>query len=253
MNDLDRRRATAFVLAGVVVPLVIAYFGVQALVGDRPVARPARVIVGEAGGVIMTPGPSPLPTSVPTSVPTPVPTPVPSAVPTPPPTDRPAPEPTIEPTAVPSAAPTAEPPAAAPQPTDAEVTSTPPPASAAAPSTSPVPASPPPAAVAVTAGPADAVAAFYRRVSEGSFDAAYALWSDRMKAAYPRSTNLDGRFAETASVTFTELRVASQSPEAATVQANFVERYDGGGSREFVGYWRLVLVDGAWLLDEPTY
>jgi hypothetical protein len=100
---------------------------------------------------------------------------------------------------------------------------------------------------------ADTVAAFYRRVSDGDFDAAYGLWSDRMKAAYPRRTNLDGRFAETASVTFTELRVVSQSQEAATVQTNFVERYEGGGSRQFIGYWRLVLVDDAWLLDEPTY
>jgi hypothetical protein len=108
--------------------------------------------------------------------------------------------------------------------------------------------------VAVAGGPDDAVAAFYQRVADGDFDAAYALWSDRMKATYqPREANLDDRFAETASITFTELRVASQSGDAATVQANFVERYDGGGSREFIGYWRLVRSGGGWLLDEPNY
>jgi hypothetical protein len=37
------------------------------------------------------------------------------------------------------------------------------------------------------------------------------------------------------------------------VQANFTETYDSGSSNRFVGYWRLVRVDGRWLLDDPTY
>jgi hypothetical protein len=37
------------------------------------------------------------------------------------------------------------------------------------------------------------------------------------------------------------------------VQADFVETNDAGDSREFIGYWRLVLVSGRWLLDAPTY
>lgn len=99
----------------------------------------------------------------------------------------------------------------------------------------------------------DAVIAFYRHATEGDFDEAYALWSDRMKATYSRAENLDGRFAGTAGVTFDQLVVAEESERSATVQANFTETYDSGGSRDFVGYWRLVLADNRWLLDEPHY
>jgi hypothetical protein len=37
--------------------------------------------------------------------------------------------------------------------------------------------------------------------------------------------------------------VAEVSGQSATVQANFTETYDSGASRQFIGYWRLVLVD----------
>lgn len=129
------------------------------------------------------------------------------------------------------------------------------PAPRATPAPTLAPTAPPaatPAPVAV-AGPDDAVAAFYRHVVAERFDEAYALWSDRMKATYPRADNLDGRFDATESITFDALFVASQSAGEATVQANFTERYDGGSSRQFVGFWRLVREDGRWLLDEPNY
>jgi hypothetical protein len=74
-----------------------------------------------------------------------------------------------------------------------------------------------------------------------------------MKATYPRQENLDDRFDDTASITFEQLFVASRTSRTATVQANFVETYDSGSSREFIGYWELVLVDGRWLLDAPHY
>ena len=74
-----------------------------------------------------------------------------------------------------------------------------------------------------------------------------------MKATYPRHENLDQRFDTTAAITFHQLEVVEQTAAAAVVQANFTETYDGGSSREFVGFWRLVLIDGRWLLDEPHY
>ena len=107
--------------------------------------------------------------------------------------------------------------------------------------------------IVALAQPDDAVVAFYRHAAEGNFDAAYALWSDRMKATYPREGNLDGRFAETASIAFDQLFLAEQTDRTATVQANFTETYDSGSSRQFIGYWRLVQVNGRWLLDEPHY
>lgn len=149
-----------------------------------------------------------------------------AAAPTPTPTSTPAPSPSS--TTVP--APTSEP--------------------TEAPTQTPGPATPAPVAIAA---PDDAVAAFYDHVAAGRFDEAYALWSARMKDAYPREGNLDGRFEDTADIAFDTLEVANQSATQATVQANFTETYDGGSSQRFVGYWRLVRVDGRWLLDEPTY
>ena len=120
----------------------------------------------------------------------------------------------------------------------------------------PAPVAPSPAPTAAPIGgadPADAVASFYGHVTGGNFDAAYALWNQRMKSAYPRASNLDGRFDDTAAITFSQLSVAEMSGESATVQANFTETYESGASRQFIGYWRLRLVAGQWLLEEPHY
>jgi hypothetical protein len=194
--------------------------------GEPPnqVAR-QTIEVGVPGGEVIsqaTPTATPQPTSSATVAPsaTPEPTPGPTIAVTPAPTPAAtiAPQPTV--------APTASPPSPTPAPT---------------------------AIVVAVATPADAVAAFYGNVAAGNFDAAYDLWSDRMRATYPRTENLDERFDETASITFQQLFIAEQAADRATVQANFTETYDSGSSRQFIGYWRLVLVDGRWLLDEPHY
>jgi hypothetical protein len=185
------------------------------------VATPS-IVIGMPGGVAVeiatsTPQPTPPPT-----------TPTPSTA-----TPRPTPEPTAAATpALATAAPAATP--------------------TVTPATVPPSVTPTPAVVAV-ADPADAVAAFYGYASSGQFDAAYSLWSGRMRATYSRQENLDERFDQTASVDFQELSVAEQTADRATVQANFTETYDSGSSRVFVGYWQLVLADGVWLLDEPHY
>ncbi|HEX2884227.1 MAG TPA: protein kinase [Candidatus Limnocylindria bacterium] len=138
---------------------------------------------------------------------------------------------------------------ASPTPTVASATPAPQPSTA---TPAPQPPAETPIAVAATT-PEDSVMAFYGYVEAGRFDEAYALWSARMRADYPRQVNLDDRFADTADITFTTLSLASQSGDRATVQANFTETYDSGSSRQFVGYWELVRVDGRWLLDHPTY
>jgi hypothetical protein len=191
---------------------------------DSAASAHPSIVIGTPGGVavdIDTSTPQATPTSPPPTTPTP-----PTATP------RPTPEPTAA--ATPAQATVA--PAATPT-----VTPAPPPSVA-----------PTPAVVAVS-DPTDAVAAFYGYASSGQFDAAYSLWSERMRAAYPRQENLDERFDQTASVDFQDLSVAEQTADRATVQANFTETYDSGSSRVFVGYWQLVLVDGVWLLDEPHY
>jgi hypothetical protein len=206
---------------GAAVALVIAV----ALFLRQPVDEAAHeasttVTVGVPGGEVIaqaTPVPTIRPGGTPsaTAAPTPLPA---TAAPTP--AATPVPQPTLATTADPA------PPASTPAPT---------------------------AVVVAVAGPDDAVAAFYGHAAGGNFDAAYALWSARMRAAYPRQENLDGRFAETASIAFEQLFVAEQTDGAATVQANFTETYDSGATRDFIGYWQLVRVDGRWLLDRPHY
>lgn len=161
-------------------------------------------------------------------------------------------EATPTPTAVPTARPTAAP-TEAPVPTPTPTLRPTPTAAPAGPITAPGPPAPTAAAASAVKDPADSVASFYANAAAGQFDAAYGLWSARMKAAYPRQANLDDRFDETADITFSSLYVARQTAGSATVQANFTETYDGGSSRRFVGYWNLVWVGGRWLLDAPTY
>jgi hypothetical protein len=207
----------------------VAYFGIAVVLATgvarddgQPTAAPARsIVVGEPGGAVTSASTVPAQPSH-RMTPTPEPTPMVTAELTPMPTPMPPPPP-------PPATPAQTVPVT-PQATEA----------------------PTPVIVAL-AQPDDAVAAFYRHVVAGTFDAAYALWSERMRATYPRQENLDDRFAGTAQITFTELFVAEQDGGGATVQANFVETYDSGASRQFIGFWRLVLVGGRWLLDEPHY
>jgi hypothetical protein len=170
----------------------------------------------------------------------------PSADPTPPPSPNEAP------TEAPSSSAPAPPAPATPVPATPAPATPVPTAPLVVAAATPAPAQPATVALAI-AGPADSVAAFYAHVVDGSFDRAYALWSERMRATYPRQENLDQRFDETAAIDFQQLYVAEQTDTTATVQANFTETSDAGSSRQFIGYWRLIQVDGRWLLDWPSY
>ena len=231
MDEHIRRRAVALwaLRAGLAGGLlgVVLFSLVTAASPDADVpTRTPGIIVGIPGGAVIQAAPSS------TSAPLPTPT-TRGAAPA-------TPAPTPGATATPAPAPTAASPVAPPSvgPPPATVPSTPVPTAAV---------------VAVVGAPEAAVATFYRHVLAGEFDAAYAVWSERMNSTYPRDGNLDERFDQTADITFSELFTAERTDTTAVVQANFTETYDSGGSRNFIGYWRLVLVDGRWLLDEPHY
>ena len=192
---------------------------------DSTAIAPPSIVVGTPGGVAVDIG-----TSTPQATQKPTPPPTPSSASA---TPRPTPEPSV---------------GATPAPATATPVATP----TVTPATPPPSVTPTPVVVAMS-DPTDAVAAFYGYASSGQFDAAYSLWSERMRAIYPRQENLDKRFDQTASIDFQQLSVVEQTADSATVQANFTETYDSGSSQVFVGYWRLVLVDGVWLLDEPHY
>lgn len=99
----------------------------------------------------------------------------------------------------------------------------------------------------------DTVVRWYDLLVAGRFDDAYALWSDRMKANFPRQGNLDGRWANTTGVSVNNIRVISQSEGVMTVGIDFVETLANGNSRRFVGSWRLVASSNGWLLDQPSF
>lgn len=155
--------------------------------------------------------------------------------PTPAPTRRPTAEPTVQPTLAPTPAPIA--------------------AATPAPVAPPPPAAPPPTPVIVAMAitPDQTVAAWYSLVEDGQFDAAYGLWSDRMRAGFPREGNLDNRWRDTADITFTQLYVAEQTQTTAKVQVEFVETKENGSSRRFIGWWELVRSGDGWLLDQPHF
>ena len=74
-----------------------------------------------------------------------------------------------------------------------------------------------------------------------------------MQATYPRESNLDNRFDDTAAITFSQLswprgrRLGDRPGELHR------DLRIGRRARQFIGYWHLVLVDGQWLLAEPHY
>ncbi|MGZ8512175.1 MAG: serine/threonine-protein kinase, partial [Candidatus Limnocylindria bacterium] len=157
---------------------------------------------------------------------------------TPEPTRRPTPDATPSSTAQPTVEPTATP---------APVAAAPP--APAAPVVTPAQ----PVMVAMAVSPDETVFNWYSQVESGEFDAAYSLWSDRMKANFPREGNLDNRWRDTADIAFSQLYVVSQTQTTATVQVDFVETRDDGSSRRFTGWWELVRSGDGWLLDQPHF
>ena len=127
----------------------------------------------------------------------------------------------------------------------------------APPSTS-APAPTAPAAVSVIGAnstpstPAKAVVVFYHLAAQHDFGAAAALWSDRMRAQYPPSSDIDQRFSGTTAVDIQEAKVVSYDSAAgrATVAVQLVEQTDSGSTR-WVGTWDVVRGPNGWLLDQP--
>ncbi len=214
--QLERRRRTPLLLAAAVMLLAIIGFAGGRLLGGGD--ETGGVIVGEPRGEVF--GSTPEPTEEPTQRPTAEPT----ESPTPEPTARATPAPVAVATPIPA---TPVPPRATPAPT--------------------------PIAVAMAVTPDQTVATWYSYVESGQFDAAYALWSDRMRANFPREGNLDNRWGDTADVAIQQISVTQQSSSTANVFIDFVETKDNGSSRRFVGSWDLVRAGDHWLLDNPNF
>ena len=144
-------------------------------------------------------------------------------------TPEPTTEPTIEPTAVPTVAPPPPPPP-----------------------TPPAPAPPAAVAPATQSAPVATVLSFYDLVNRKRFDEAAALWSPRMQASYPPSTNIYGRFDRTRQIIVRGIAQSAESAGAATVTVDLLETLDSGVTRHWVGQWQLVWDGTRWLMDAPN-
>ena len=101
--------------------------------------------------------------------------------------------------------------------------------------------------------PAETVDRFYRLVEAHDYDAAAALWSARMRGEYPPSRYIDGRFDATTRIDVNRLRIdrMSVARREAVVFVDITEYRRTGEPRRWVGTWDLVLINGAWRMDDP--
>ncbi|MDQ2951129.1 MAG: hypothetical protein M3R54_02575 [Chloroflexota bacterium] len=102
-----------------------------------------------------------------------------------------------------------------------------------------------------TADPRATVALFYQLVTAHRYDEASALWSSRMRATYPPSTNVNGRFDATRSISVRSSQISSQTASTAVVLVDIVEVMKDGSVREWVGQWELARSGSVWLMDAP--
>ena len=215
---IDRRRgvpASPFLL--LVIPLLLALL-VAAFTLPRPSPTNTAVLSATT---------TPHPTTEPSAFPAP--TSLPPVETTPEPTTPPAtPEPTLPPPPASTLAPVPPPAAVAPQPAPAPV--------------APIPPSP---AAAV-------VRSFYDLITQERFDEAASLWSPRMQANYPPSTNIYGRFDRTRQIVIREIAPVPQNTGGATVAIDILEVLDSGVTRRWVGTWYLVWDGSRWLMDAPS-
>jgi eukaryotic-like serine/threonine-protein kinase len=182
-------------------------------------------LLGNQGGVLGatgTPGASGV-AAVPLATATPAPTAAPATSPATP-AATPLPTPTLAPTPTPTPAPT------------------------------PAPTPPPVAQPPADASPEAVVAQFYELVEAHRFDAAAALWTDRMRREYPPEGFIDGRFSRTTRIDLRDNDMIAANSRAAVVGVDLIEyRSVEPSPRRFVGRWDLVLTDEGWRMDEPHF
>ena len=74
-----------------------------------------------------------------------------------------------------------------------------------------------------------------------------------MRREYPPDRYIDGRFDATTQIDVNRLRIERMSADRreAVVSIDITEYRSSGPSRHWFGTWDLVLVSGAWLMDDP--
>jgi len=93
---------------------------------------------------------------------------------------------------------------------------------------------------------------FYEAVAAHAYSRAASLWTASMRERYPPSTYISGRFDRTTGFDIRRSDETSRSGDRATVAVDIVEhRSTSPTTQHWVGSWRMVRVNGSWLLDDP--
>jgi serine/threonine protein kinase len=122
----------------------------------------------------------------------------------------------------------------------------------------PAPAAPPPPQPPAAVAPvppntaAGTVRSFYELIEQRRFDDAAALWSPRMQANYPPSTNIYGRFDRTRQIVIRSITPVPQNTGGAAVAIDILEELDSGVTRRWIGQWHLIWDGSRWLMDAPN-
>ena len=239
-KDPAKRFPNAAAMRDALRPPVAAPVAAMAVARRRPASRPSfgpvavalvtTVLLAGVAGAAVARGID-LPRAAAIASPTQalvVATPVASA-PAPAVTPSPTPEPTVEPTREPTPRPTS--------------------GTTVAPI---VPAATSGAGDAQPGDPSFTIARFYDLVTAKRYAEAAALWSPRMQAAFPPSTNVWGRFDSTRSIHLASASIAARSATAATVNVSIIEVLMDGTQRRYAGQWYLVRSGSGWLMDQPA-
>jgi hypothetical protein len=96
------------------------------------------------------------------------------------------------------------------------------------------------------------VRSFYDLITQERFDEAAALWSPRMQANYPPSTNIYGRFDRTRQIVIRSISAVPQNTGGTAVAIDILEVLDSGVTRRWVGTWQMVWDGSRWLMDAPN-
>ena len=99
---------------------------------------------------------------------------------------------------------------------------------------------------------ASVVRSFYGLITQERFDEAAALWSPRMQANYPPSTNIYGRFDRTRQIVIREVSAVPQNTGGTAVAIDILEVLDSGVTRRWLGTWQMVWDGSRWLMDAPN-
>lgn len=97
-----------------------------------------------------------------------------------------------------------------------------------------------------------AIQGFYGAVSAHQWGTAVQYWDSHMRAEYPPGDNINGRFANTRSISLVGWNVQSNDGQTAVVGVDVREVLDSGATRRYVGTWTVVKTSSGWLLHEPN-